>query len=234
MKRIQIADFDRRMPSIELVEKDDHYEAMLVPSYDHTYPSTQIRTIRLADISVNLIVTPQETLLVSALFHKPVQVTDIVSWMQLYTISFAQSDQTGYFVEQADEILEVVLYQKHPIVIATRGQDRLYYDTTGAIEVRRAMNESIGERPLLYLNGEAWYGVPRLTFNRMKDELHVNGTFLYADYMDAHHGKIGFFRENDPSLPIVLLVGQAIVEIELTENPDGSRVLILEQPYDEA
>ncbi len=74
----------------------------------------------------------------------------------------------------------------------------------------------------------------RLTFNRMKDELHVNGTFLYADYMDVHHGKIGFFRENDPSQPIVLLVGQAIVEIELTENPDGSRVLILEQPYDEA
>ncbi|MGI1806063.1 hypothetical protein ACRPK8_10035 [Exiguobacterium sp. TDN 0502] len=234
MKRIQIADFDRRMPSIELVEKDDHYEAMLVPSYDHTYPSTQIRTIRLADLSVNLIVTPQETRLVSALFHKPVQVADIVAWMQLYTISFDQSDETGYFVEQADEILEVVLYQNHPIVIATRGQDRLYYDTEGAIEVRRAMNETVGERPLLYLNGEAWYGVPRLTFNRMKDELHVNGTVLFADYMDIYQDKVGFFRTDNPALPIVLLVGTAIIEMELTENPDGSRVLILEQPYDEA
>lgn len=234
MKRIQIADFDRRMPSIELRETTHYYEAVFVPDYEAHYPSTQVRTIQLADICVNLIVMPNETHLVSALFLKPVEVTDVIAWMRLYTISFAQADASGYYVEQADEILEIVLYQGNPIVIATRGDDRLYYETKGAIEVRRATNEGIGKKPLLYLNGEAWFGVPRLEFNPKQDELHVNGTFLFADYMDVYQGHVGFFRQATPDLPIVLLVGQAIIEMELTENPDGSRILVIEQPYDDA
>lgn len=234
MKRIQIADFDRRMPPLELREMDDYYETIFVPDYDEVYQSNEIRTIQLADIYVNLAMTKSEARLVSALFLKPVEVADIVSWMQLYTISFAISDASGYYVEQADEILEIVLYQGNPIVIATRGTDRLYYDTEGAIEMRRESSEVMGKKPLLYLNGEAWFGVPRLEFNPNQDELHVNGTFLFADYMDVYQGRVGFFRNTDPALPIVLLVGEAIIEMELTENADGSRVLVIEQPYDEA
>lgn len=234
MKRIQIADFDRRMPPLELREMDDYYEAVLVSNYDESYPSTQVRTIQLADIYVNLVMTEKGAHLVSALFLKPVEVSDIVSWMQLYTISFATADATGYYVEQADEILEIVLYQGNPIVIATRGTDRLYYETEGAIEMRRESSEVIGKKPLLYLNGEARFGVPHLEFNPSQDEIHVNGTFLFADYMDTYQGQVGFFRKTDPDLPVVVLVGTAIIEMELTENPDGSRVLVIEQPYDEA
>ncbi|WP_029332518.1 hypothetical protein [Exiguobacterium oxidotolerans] len=234
MKRIQIADFDRRLPGRELRETTHYYEVIFMKDYEEMYPSTQVRTIQLADICVNLIVMPEQTYLVSALFLKPVEVTDVVAWIQLYTISFAQADASGYYVEQADEILEIVLYQGNPIVIATRGDDRLYYATKGAIEVRRATNEGIGKKPLLYLNGEAWFGVPRLEFNPKQDELHVNGTFLFADYMDAYQGHVGFFRQATPDLPTVLLVGRAIIEMELTENPDGSRILVIEQPYDEA
>ena len=234
MKRIQIADFDRRMPPLELREMDDYYEAVLVSNYDESYPSTQVRTIQLADIYVNLVMTEKGAHLVSALFLKPVEVSDIVSWMQLYTISFATTDATGYYVEQADEILEIVLYQGNPIVIATRGTDRLYYETEGAIEMRRESSEVIGKKPLLYLNGEARFGVPHLEFNPSQDEIHVNGTFLFADYMDTYQGQVGFFRKTDPDLPVVVLVGTAIIEMELTENPDGSRVLVIEQPYDEA
>jgi len=234
MKRIQIADFDRRMPPLELREMDDYYEAVLVSNYDELYPSTQVRTIQLADIYVNLVMTSEGAHLVSALFLKPVEVPDIVAWMQLYTISFAMADATGYYVEQADEILEIVLYQGNPIVIATRGTDRLYYETEGAIEMRRESSEVIGKKPLLYLNGEARFGVPHLEFNPSQDEIHVNGTFLFADYMDTYQGHVGFFRKTDPDLPVVVLVGTAIIEMELTENPDGSRVLVIEQPYDEA
>ncbi|AFS69505.1 MULTISPECIES: hypothetical protein [Exiguobacterium] len=234
MKRIQIADFDRRMPPLELREMDDYYETVFVLNYDELYPSTQVRTIQLADIYVNLVITPEGTKLVSALFLKPVVVSDIVSWMQLYTISFATADASGYYTEGADEILEIVLYQGNPIVIATRGTDRLYYETEGAIEMRRESSEVIGKKPLLYLNGEAWFGVPHLEFNSSQDEIHVNGTFLFADYMDTYQGRVGFFRKADPGLPVVLLVGEAIIEVELTENPDGSRVLVIEQPYDEA
>lgn len=234
MKRIQIADFDRRMPPLELREMDDYYEAVLVSNYDELYPSTQVRTIQLADIYVNLVMTSEGAHLVSALFLKPVEVPDIVAWMQLYTIGFATADTTGYYVEQADEILEIVLYQGNPIVIATRGTDRLYYETEGAIEMRRESSEVIGKKPLLYLNGEARFGVPHLEFNPSQDEIHVNGTFLFADYMDTYQGHVGFFRKTDPDLPVVVLVGTAIIEMELTENPDGSRVLVIEQPYDEA
>lgn len=234
MKRIQIADFDRRLPGRELRETTHYYEVIFMKDYEEMYPSTQVRTIQLADICVNLIVMPEQTYLVSALFLKPVEVTDVVAWIQLYTISFAQADASGYYVEQADEILEIVLYQGNPIVIATRGDDRLYYETKGAIEVRRATNEGIGNKPLLYLNGEAWFGVPRLEFNPKQDEIHVNGTFLFADYMDVYQGHVSFFRKTDPELPAVLLVGQAIIEMELTEKPDGSRILVIEQPYDEA
>ncbi|ACB59853.1 MULTISPECIES: hypothetical protein [Exiguobacterium] len=234
MKRIQIADFDRRMPPLELREMDDYYEAVLVSNYDELYPSTQVRTIQLADIYVNLVMTSEGAHLVSALFLKPVEVPDIVAWMQLYTIGFATADATGYYVEQADEILEIVLYQGNPIVIATRGTDRLYYETEGAIEMRRESSEVIGKKPLLYLNGEARFEVPHLEFNPNQDEIHINGTFLFADYMDTYQGRVGFFRKTDSNLPIVLLVGKAIIEMELTENPDGSRILVIEQPYDEA
>ena len=234
MKRIQIADFDRRMPPLELREMDDYYEAVLVSNYDELYPSTQVRTIQLADIYVNLVMTSEGAHLVSALFLKPVEVPDIVAWMQLYTIGFATADATGYYVEQADEILEIVLYQGNPIVIATRGTDRLYYETEGAIEMRRESSEVIGKKPLLYLNGEARFEVPHLEFNSNQDEIHINGTFLFADYMDTYQGRVGFFRKTDSNLPIVLLVGKAIIEMELTENPDGSRILVIEQPYDEA
>ncbi len=93
MKRIQIADFDRRMPPLELREMDDYYEAVLVSNYDELYPSTQVRTIQLADIYVNLVMTSEGAHLVSALFLKPVEVPDIVAWMQLYTIVLRQRTQ---------------------------------------------------------------------------------------------------------------------------------------------
>jgi len=217
-----------------LKEYADHYEYRLIEDYEQRYSSFEIQSIQLEEVLVNLLATKDETVLVSLLFLKPAEREAIRDWLSLYTVSYDQHDGEGYFIEGADELLDVMLYKGKPIAVATRGEDRLYYDIAGAVEVRRPANFPKQKKPLLYLNGEARYTVPRIGFDPLRDEVHVNGLFLFIDYMDNFGGQVGFFRKTDPKLPVVLLIGKSIIGMGLTAWADGRRILIVEQPYESA
>ncbi|MDE5413241.1 hypothetical protein [Alkalihalobacterium chitinilyticum] len=118
-----------------LREFDDDYEYCFIKDYELLFDDFKSQSIQVADCFVTLLEVKDKTFLTSLLFSKSYDVLDIVQWLDSHTISYNNRDQTGYFVKNAGKIIEAVKFKGVPIVLATRGKDKLYYDADPLVEV---------------------------------------------------------------------------------------------------
>jgi hypothetical protein len=224
----------------------DCYEYCFLPDYEMKYDSFQSQSIQMLEFFFTLLELKNKTLLVSVQFPLYYDTDRIQEFLEYYTFSYDEKDEKGYYVKNAQEIVEGKLFKGKPLVIGRRGRKKLYYDVSDFIEVTAHYNQyhqivHTGQaeivdmdrkKPVIILNGKRIDTVPRIDFDLSKDFILSNGQFIVADYMDDYLGNIGFYRETDPVIPIsYYLDNDAPVTIQIDEGPDGSKICVVEQKY---
>jgi len=82
------------------------------------------------------------------------------------------------------------------------------------------------------VNGERIRAIPRIEFDISKDIILSNGNLIVADYLDEYCEGIGFYKDEDPSIPIVFFLDyDTTVEIQIIPKESGSKVYIIEHQY---
>lgn len=130
MKIIDIKDLRlRKIKNVhegKLREFDDYYEYCLVDDYEMIYDKFQLDSIQMDDIFISILEYYGQFELVSIQFPKTYDVHEIVEWIDGHVIGFNTQDKEGYYVEDATEILQGVLYKNMPLIIASKGNRKLY------------------------------------------------------------------------------------------------------------
>ncbi|WP_142247870.1 hypothetical protein [Alkalihalobacterium alkalinitrilicum] len=116
-------------------EFEDEYEYCLIKDYEMLFNDFKSQSIQVSDCFVTLLELRNKTILVSVLFPKAFDVDEIVEWIDTHTISYNDQDNRGYFVKKAGSIVEAVKFKGRPIVLATRGSKKIYYDIHPLIEI---------------------------------------------------------------------------------------------------
>jgi sRNA-binding regulator protein Hfq len=223
-----------------LREFEDYYEYCFIKDYEMRYDDFMAQAIQIQDIFINLLELKGKTTMVSIMFPKSYNLHEIVEWLDSYTVSFNEKDAYGYFISNAHEIEDSMLFKGNPIVLASRGQEKIYFETKNLIEITDqyknyheivntvlAKDVDLFNSPLrqrLFLNNEEITEVPRIDFDLSRDEIYVNGVFIAADYMDEYCNGLAIYREADSLLPIVFFVGEEDISISLEELEDGSKI----------
>lgn len=120
-----------------LREFDDDYEYCFIKDYELLFDEFKSQSIQVADCFVTLLEVKEKTFLTSLLFPKSYDVYDIARWLNSHTVSYNNRDQTGFYVKNAGKIIEAVKFKGAPIVLATRGKEKLYYNADPLVEVTK-------------------------------------------------------------------------------------------------
>ncbi|MBP3041889.1 hypothetical protein J9303_20955 [Bacillaceae bacterium Marseille-Q3522] len=200
MKMIDISELWTRklqQGSGQLREFDDHYEYCFIKDYEMKYDDFNSQAVQIGDIFVNLLELKTKTIMVSLFFPKTYDVHEIAEWLNGNQVSFNEKDKVGYYIPHASKILESLNFKGLPIVVATKGNEKIYYKTTVLTEVTKkykyfseivnpafAKEIDTSDKDTIYLNGKNITEIPHIEFDLGKDEIYVNGAFVAADYLD--------------------------------------------------
>jgi|SRR5699024_5025089 len=111
----------------KLWEFEDYYEYCFSDNYEETYDDFITEAVQIEDYFINLLNAYNRYIMVSILFPKSYSIQEIVTFLDSHTITFNKKDQTGYFINQANEIKSVIVFKGFPIAVASIGKNKLYY-----------------------------------------------------------------------------------------------------------
>jgi hypothetical protein len=119
----------------------DCYEYCFLPDYEMKYDSFQSQSIQMLEFFFTLLELKNKTLFVSVQFPLYYDTDRIQEFLGYYTFSYDEKDEKGYYVKNAQEIVEGKLFKGKPLVIGRRGRKKLYYDVSDFIEVTAHYNQ---------------------------------------------------------------------------------------------
>lgn len=119
----------------QLREFPDYYEYCFIDDYEMKYDDFIIDGIQVDNIFVSILESRGKSMAVSLQFSKENDVYEIVEWLASHVVTFNESDTHGYFINQAHAIIEGVKFKGRPIVVASKGIEKIYYDPDDFQEV---------------------------------------------------------------------------------------------------
>lgn len=119
----------------QLREFTDYYEYCFIEDYEMKYDDFIIDGIHVDNIFVSILESRGKSLIVSLQFSKEYDIPEIVEWLESHVVTFNECDKLGYFINQAHTIIEGVNFRGRPIVIASKGIEKIYFNPDDFKEV---------------------------------------------------------------------------------------------------
>lgn len=226
---------------------DNNYEYCIIENYEDVLDFGDAQAIQVGQVFANLLEVKDRLIFVSILFPtSKFDINGVIEWLNNYAIYWNGTGKSERLISGAEEIISGVKFKGCPILLYRRGKKRLDYDADAFIEVTEQYvhfeetKSMLNAKPVtsdepglkIYINGERVSEIPRIEFEQ-ENLIISNGNYIVADYMDEYFGCIGFFRDEDPTLPVAWIHDKdTSVFIELLENDDFGLVCILKFSYE--
>ena len=114
---------------------DDIKEYCFVLDYEMIDEKPISDAVEIGDVFAVFLKYPAALELVAIQFPNEWDPMDIVLWMQDNVLSYNQKGEHGYDVENSSYIIKGLKFKGNPLVLASRGSQKLYYKATDYTEV---------------------------------------------------------------------------------------------------
>jgi hypothetical protein len=225
-------------------EYSDRYEYCLISEYEEKFDQFQAHSIQLGDIFVVLLETEEKVVLVSLEFYKDrFERDDIVAWFNFLKIYMGRQDHEKHVINNVSRVCEVIKFKGNLIVSYYKGYLTQEIDPDDYDEITETFllnqqdidtrkSKPINEGLTIKINDRIVDKIPRIEFDMSKDIVLSNGNFIVADYIDEYCGSIGFYKEEDNSIPIVFFLDhETMIDIQIISKEDDSKICIVEHQY---
>ena len=119
---------------------DDIQEYCFVLDYEMIYEKPVIDAVDIGDVFAVFLKHPATLEIVAVQFPFEWDPMDIVLWMRDNVLSYNKKDDRGYYVENSSYVIEGLKFKGNPLVLASRGSEKLYYEATDYTEVTDVYN----------------------------------------------------------------------------------------------
>jgi len=224
-------------------EYPDRYEYCVKAGYLEKYDGFQLHSIQLGDIFPILLELENKIMLVAIEFYKTLfNLEQVLTWLDGCNVYIGRAGQESYKINKCSQVSKVRKFKGHVVATYAKGNQIVELSASSIKEItknyrycyQRINIWKAKDRPsgvTVLLNGYYFKGIPKLEFSRPRDILISNGNRIMADYIDSYEDGLGFYRKEDSINPVVFLLDNTIVEIQITERNNGGKICVVKSKY---
>lgn len=225
-------------------EYEDRYEYCLISEYEEKYNQCEAHSIQLGDVYPVVLETEGRMVIASVEFYKKqFDINQIITWLDLVNIYFGKLGQGKHVINHFGKLRDGLLFKGNLIISFYKGNSSKEINPNNFKEITSAFisnpqvidtskSKPVKDGLTIKVNGERIREIPRIEFDISKDIILSNGNLIVADYLEEYCEGIGFYKDEDPSIPIVFFLDyDTTIEIQIIPKKSGGKVCIIEHQY---